>query len=258
MQLEVHDSGLILLRPNWEVPQHVKSFVSTRAGGVSSGLYASLNLGSHVGDHHDHVQHNRAKVRALLPSEPLWLKQVHGTQIWSEKLPQLEADGAVTSYDNHVLSIMAADCMPLLFCDQEGDIIAACHGGWRGLSQHIVAKTVQQMLFEKKPDDSQKYLSGISVYLGPCIGPNHFEVGLDVVNAFHQNGESLMKDAFQVGSNHGKYYANLFKIATLQCQLLGIGRIFTEEICCFEESKLFFSHRRDKQTGRFASFLWKH
>jgi hypothetical protein len=152
---------------------------------------------------------------------------------------------------------MTADCMPLLFSDQEGDILAACHGGWRGLSQNIVAKTVQQMLVEKKPDDSKKYLSGISVYLGPCIGPRYFEVGVDVVDAFHQNGESLMKDAFQAGSNHGKFFANLFKIATIQCQFLGIDKIFTEEICCFEESELFFSHRRDRQTGRFASFLWK-
>ena len=135
--------------------------------------------------------------------------------------------------------------------------LAACHGGWRGLSQGIVARTVQQMLFEKKPDDTKKYLAGISVYLGPCIGPQHFEVGIDVVEAFHHHGELLMKDAFQSGLNHGKWHANLFKIATKQCQLLGIDRIFTEEICCFEEKDVFFSHRRDRQTGRFASFLWK-
>ena len=257
MQLEVKESGLVLLRPKWDIPEHVQSFVSTRSGGVSAGLYTSLNLGTNVGDQPENVKQNREKIRAHLPNEPIWLNQVHGTDISTDKVPIEQADGIVTERSNRVLSIMTADCLPLLFCDHTGDLLAACHGGWRGLSQGIVAKTVQQMLLEKRPDDTKKYLAGISVYLGPCIGPQHFEVGIDVVEAFHHHGELLIKDAFKSSLSHEKCHANLFKIATIQCQLLGIEKIFTEEICCFEEKDVFFSHRRDRQTGRFASFLWK-
>lgn len=257
MRLETTASGLIILKPNWDVPSHVQAFVSTRDGGVSDHYYDSLNLAIHVGDRLDHVQENRSRIKALLPNEPVWLNQVHGTQIWTTDDPVLQADGAVTSIDHHVLAIMTADCMPILFCDREGDVLGVCHAGWRGLSKGVISQTLRHMLEHKRPDEPKKYLSKITIYLGPCIGPSHFEVGIDVLEAFHQNGASFMSDAFQTGKNAGKFYANLFKIALNQLLQLGVDRVFTEEICCYEEKALFFSHRRDQQTGRFASFLWK-
>ncbi len=257
MRLETTASGLILLKPNWDVPPHVQAFVSTRVGGVSDHYYDSLNLAVHVGDRLEHVQENRSRIQALLPNEPVWLNQVHGTQIWTDDHPVLQADGAITSFDQQVLAIMTADCLPILFCDSGGDILGVCHAGWRGLVQGVIAQTINHMLESKKPDDSKKYLSEMTIYLGPCIGPGHFEVGTDVLEAFHQSGALFMNDEFQNGTKPDKFYANLLKIAKNQFLQLGVDRVFTEGICCFENKELFFSHRRDRQSGRFASFLWK-
>ena len=142
------DHGLDILIPNWQVPEHVQAFVSTRLGGVSKMPYDSLNIGKHVGDHSDHVEKNRELLQQMLPSKPLWLNQVHGTQIWSDSQSSLEADGAVTKLANQVLTIMTADCMPILFCDEQGDILGVCHAGWRGLAQGVIQKTLDEMLFK--------------------------------------------------------------------------------------------------------------
>jgi YfiH family protein len=258
MNLVDTNHGLNILVPNWQVPEHVQAFVSTRKGGVSQAPYDSLNVGKHVGDHIFDVEKNRELLQQILPSQPLWLNQVHGTQIWTSFESSLEADGAVTEQPNQVLTIMTADCMPILFCDEQGDILAACHAGWRGLAQGVIQKTLEQMIRKKQPTDTKRYISEINVYLGPTIGPSHFEVGEDVYDAFSTILHSQQLDSYFVTTSQtGKYFANLFAIAQFQLNHLGIERVFSEEICCFEHSDLFYSHRRDKKTGRFASFLWK-
>ena len=258
MNLVHTNHGLDILVPNWHVPQHVQAFVSTRIGGVSQAPYDSLNVGKHVGDQILDVEKNRELLQQILPSQPLWLNQVHGTQIWTSFESSLEADGAVTEQSNQVLTIMTADCMPILFCDEQGDILGACHAGWRGLAQGVIQKTLNQMIRKKQPKDAKRYISEINVYLGPTIGPSHFEVGGDVYDAFSMILHSQQLDSsFVTSPQTGKYFANLFSIAQFQLNHLGIERIFSEEICCFEHSDLFYSHRRDKKTGRFASFLWK-
>jgi YfiH family protein len=255
----VHTShGLELLKPNWQVPEHVHAFVSTRNGGVSDSPYDFLNVGMHVGDQMTQVEQNRELIQKILPSQPVWLNQVHGTKIWTSPQSSLEADGAITQQVNQVLTVMTADCMPILFCDEQGDILGVCHAGWRGLAQGVIQKTLDQMVVKRQPDDIKSYISKISVYLGPTIGPRHFEVGGDVFDAFSHILSSEKMDLYFVPTHQAsKYFANLFGIAQFQLNRLGIERIFSEEICCFEQSDLFYSHRRDKKTGRFASFLWK-
>jgi polyphenol oxidase len=257
MELLSTDNGLTLLKPCWEVPSHVRAFVSTRLGGVSQEPFKSLNLGNHVGDHPDDVSQNRLFIRQELPTNPIWLNQVHGTQLWTPQNPQVVADGAVT--DQHqALTMMTADCLPILICDAMGDVLGACHGGWRGLSQGIIEKTMRQMVSQKGPDQPKAYISQLKVYLGPAIGPAHFEVGDDVRLAFMQMKEIYdIQSCFQSLSAPEKYLGNLFQIAKQLVLHLGVEQIYSEEICCYERADLFFSHRRDKKTGRFASFLWK-
>jgi len=258
MNLVQTSYGLVVLKPNWEVPEHVQAFVSTRKGGVSDVPYDSLNVGKHVGDQLVHVEQNRDILQKIMPSDPIWLNQVHGTQIWTGPQSSLEADGAVTELAHQVLTIMTADCMPILFCDEQGDILGACHAGWRGFAQGIIQKTLDEMILKKRPHHAKQYLSNINVYLGPTIGSRHFEVGGDVFDAFSQILTQQQMDLiFTPIMQSQKYFLNLFTLANLQLNAIGIVRIFSEEICCFERSDLFYSHRRDKKTGRFASFLWK-
>jgi len=258
MNLIKTSQGLDLLKPNWEVPKHVQAFISTRKGGVSEAPYNCLNVGKHVGDQLVHVEQNRNILQKIMPSDPLWLNQVHGTQIWTGPQSSLEADGAVTELAHQVLTIMTADCMPILFCDEQGDILGACHAGWRGFAQGVIQKTLDEMILKKRPNQAKQYLSKINVYLGPSIGPRHFEVGGDVFDVFSQILTPQQMDLiFSPSKQSQKYLVNLFTLANLQLRSIGIERIFSEEICCFEHSDLFYSHRRDKKTGRFASFLWK-
>jgi YfiH family protein len=258
MNLQTLENGLKVLRPNWQVPNHVNSFISTRLGGVSPIPYASLNLGLHVKDDPVLVGRNREIISQCIPSEPIWLDQVHGVDIWTPIQTNRQSDGAVSSQPNQVLTIMTADCMPILFCDEQGDVLGACHAGWRGLSNGIIVKTIQEMLFIKRPDHQRDYLSRIQVYLGPTIGPVNFEVGEDVRSAFLtlKDTEDMLA-CFKKLPLEGKYLANLFQMARLLLNDFGIERVFSENICSYDRSDVFFSHRKEKLTGRFASFLWK-
>ena len=122
----------------------------------------------------------------------------------------------------------------------------------------VIQQTIKQMLLGKGADQANLYLSKIKAYIGPSIGPKHFEVGVDVYQSFvNKLSQNQMNQCFVNGQNQGKYFANLFQIARNVLSGLGIEQIFTEEICCYENKNLFFSHRRDKQSGRFGSFIWK-
>jgi polyphenol oxidase len=258
MQLKTLENGLQVLIPCWDVPSHIHAFVSTRTGGFSTQPFDSLNLGQHVGDLAENVQKNRHLVRQLLPSDPIWLHQVHGSEVNTGPASTDVADGIVTSNAQRVLTIMTADCMPILLCDEQGDMIGACHGGWRGLSSGIIQNTVQEIVKKKGADHSESYRSQLKVYLGPTIGPTYFEVGIDVYQAFAVFLSTYqMQQSFSPSKQKGKYFANLFLLARYILQGMGISQIYSEAICCYENRDLFFSHRRDRQSGRFASFLWK-
>ena len=168
--------------PCWPAPARVRAFVTTRAGGVSAGPYASMNLGLRSGDAPEHVLQNRSLLRQALPAEPKWLRQVHGSGVVraDQMQGEVEADAAVTGAGATVCVVMAADCMPVLLCDRGGGVVGAAHAGWRGLSGGVVEQAVREMGVPAVQ---------LMAWLGPCIGPARFEVGGDVLAAFTAHDE---------------------------------------------------------------------
>jgi YfiH family protein len=251
-------SAIKKIKPDWLVPERIHAFCTTRSGGVSKSPFDTLNLGLNAGDDSVDVLQNRKIVRSDLPSEPIWLKQIHGVTVSTPAsryslLGPFEADAAVTNVPNEVLAILTADCMPVLFACKRGTVVGAAHAGWRGLSGGVLNNTVQEMLY-LSPD---LIPSDILVWMGPAIGSTAFEVGDDVLQAFAKQGQSILSQAFKpITSSPGKYFADLYLLARDQLRSLGIVHINGGDFCTFNDSERFFSYRRDKETGRFASLIW--
>jgi polyphenol oxidase len=254
--------GLRVLAPNWPVSPQIGAFCTTRAGGISKAPFDSLNLGRYVNDEASAVSENRARVRALLPAEPVWLKQVHGTRVWDADLAQteelIEADAAVTTRTNTVLTVMAADCLPVLISSPDGGVIGAAHAGWRGLLGGVLENTLDAMQAKTGLNDAGQYLA----WLGPAIGPRAFEVGAEVLAAFHDHGQKqglpVPAEAFMaIDGKPGKYWANLYELARQRLASKGINYIYGGEFCTVRDQTDFFSHRRDGLSGRFAAFIWR-
>lgn len=239
---------LDLILPDWPAPSCVKALTTTRDGGVSHPPFDGLNLGDHVEDNLDHVTENRALLaqQLSLPSSPLWLSQCHGTRVIEPQhcQPGITADGITSRSEDQVCAILTADCLPLLLCQQDGQQVAAIHAGWRGLAAGIIEQTVAQF------DQDQTLLA----WLGPAIGPQHFEVGQDVFDAFC-NHDQQAKVAFKAG-RPGHYFADLYLLARQRLHALGIEQIYGGDFCTFEDEARFFSYRRDGRTGRMASLIW--
>ena len=252
-------SAINLIKPVWAAQKQVMAFCTTRHGGVSKSPFNTLNLGLNAGDDSVDVLQNRSIVKSHLPTEPLWLKQIHGVTVstpasrnTSTDKP-FEADAAVTNIPNEVLAILTADCMPVLFASKSGGVIGAAHAGWRGLSGGVLENTLQEML-ALSPELSPK---DIVVWMGPAIGPTAFEVGEDVLQAFAPQGQAILSNAFMpIAGSSGKYLANLYVLARERLRSLGIEQIDGGDFCTFNDSEKFFSYRRDKNTGRFASLIW--
>lgn len=239
------------INPNWTVPKNIHAFTTTREGGVSLTPYFSFNLGDHVGDNKSAVKTNRTLLveKFGLPQTPIFLTQTHSTRViqlpYSGK--NLEADAVYTNVPNQVCAVMTADCLPVLFTTTSGTEVAAAHAGWRGLCDGVLEETVK--CFQAKPE-------GIVAWFGPAIGPTAFQVGIDVVKQFIAIDEKA-KLAFQPDAiEEGKYLGNLYQIATQRLNNLGITQIYGGNHCTFNEKELFFSYRRDNQTGRMASVIW--
>ena len=233
--------------PDWPAPARVKAFITTRRGGVSSGPFQSLNLGDHVGDVPGDVAANRALLSVYLPAAPLWLRQVHGTNVVAADAvaSDVEADAAHTATQGIVCAILTADCLPVLICDRNGSQVAAVHAGWRGLSQSVIERTIEAM---RVPTEA------LLVFLGPAIGPTRYEVGDDVRDAFIHDDENAVT-AFLPKAN-GKWLANLYELAQLRLRRLGVEAIYGGDCCTFDDAERFFSYRRDGQTGRMAALIW--
>ena len=233
--------------PDWPAPARVKAFITTRSGGVSSGPFQSLNLGDHVGDVPGDVAANRAKLSGYLPSTPVWLRQVHGTNVVAAESAEsgVEADSAHTATPGIVCAILTADCLPVLICDRNGSQIAAVHAGWRGLSQSVIERTIEAM---RVPTEE------LLVFLGPAIGPTRYEVGDDVREVFIRDDENAVT-AFLPNTN-GKWLANLYELAQLRLRRLGVEDIYGGDCCTFNDAERFYSYRRDGQTGRMAALIW--
>jgi len=236
-----------LILPEWPAPANVRAFSTTRTGGVSQAPWNSLNLGYHCGDNPHHVEQNRQSLLARLPSEPRWLKQVHGIDVvtWDgASATEAGADAIIAIAPDQVCAVLTADCLPVLFCDSHGSMVAAAHAGWRGLVSGVLEATVAAMECEA---------SHLMAWLGPAIGPQAFEVGDDVHAAFvGQNNDNAM--AFKA---HGKrWLADLYLLARLALTRVGVRQVYAGDYCTYSDADRFFSYRRDGETGRMASVIW--
>ncbi len=235
------------ITPDWPAPPRVKSLITTRNGGVSAGAYASFNLGLSSGDDITAVYANRRKLRACLPQEPKWLRQLHGARavLADGRTDIPEADAAIARNPETVCVVMIADCMPLLLCDRAGSVVAIAHAGWRGLSAGIIETTMLKM--DVAPGE-------LLAYLGPAIGPAAFEVGSDVRDAFIAD-DPAAAGAFKP-HRMDKWLADLFKLARLRLARSGVRQVFGGDFCTYSDATRFYSYRRDKATGRMAAMIW--
>lgn len=247
------------IRPQWPSPAMIHAVVSTRSGGVSKPPYESLNLGDHVGDSIEDVLANRAIFSGMLPAKPLWLKQTHSVVVSTPQSRRsrqgdvISADASVSNIPGEVLVIMTADCLPVLFCNRQGTVVGAAHAGWRGLCAGILENTVTELL----NISGETSTADLLVWLGPAIGPESFEVGEDVVNAFRESGLPFDLKAFKsIPHQAGKFMADLYQLARVRLEACGITSIYGGEYCTVRDQREFFSYRRDGQTGRFASAIW--
>lgn len=233
--------------PDWPAPANVHALVTTRTGGVSTGHYASLNLGDHVGDDPATVAENRRILRTQLPAEPVWMRQVHGIHCidaaQTTSLP--EADAAFSLTRNVVCAVLTADCLPVLLCDTDGSVVAAAHAGWRGLAAGVIEATVAAM---GVPADR------LMAWLGPAIGPQHFEVGGEVRDIFLAH-DPQAAEAF-VARADDKWLCDIYMLAKQRLHALGICHLASADFCTVRDAQQFFSYRRDGATGRMASVIW--
>jgi YfiH family protein len=240
------------IEPDWPAPAAVRAACTLRSGGVSRGPYSSLNLADHVGDDPSCVARNRALLREDLglPGEPLWLRQVHGRDAamgGGVDPAGCVADASVATGPGIVCAVLTADCLPLLLCDRAGTRVAAVHAGWRGLASGVVEAAVARM--QAAPED-------LLVWLGPAIGPDVFEVGDEVRDAFlsYDPGGGA---AFRP-SPAGRWLADIYLVARRRLGLLGVGNVWGGGYCTVTDPDRFFSYRRDGATGRMASLIWLH
>ncbi len=236
-----------LIVPDWPAPANIRAFSTTRNGGFSETPWRSLNLGVRCGDEPQHTTKNRQLLRRLLPSEPHWLRQVHGNRVLdldTDRQPESEADAATCTTAGQVCAIVTADCLPVLFCNQAGTKIAAAHAGWRGLAAGVLEATVAAM-------DCQA--GELLAWLGPAIGPNAFEVGQDVFDAFVHTD---MDNAIAFKPHGDRWLADLYALARLALMRVGVERISGGQYCTYTQQEKFFSYRRDGETGRMATVIW--
>ena len=235
------------IEPDWPAPASVRSAATLRAGGASEGVYAGLNIGDHVGDNPAHVAANRRMLREALqlPAEPLWLSQVHDAGVvWADAPESLSADAAVTLESGVVCVVMTADCLPILLCDRAGSRVAAVHAGWRGLACGVVEAAVLAMGG-----------ADLMAWMGPAIGPDAFEVGSEVRAAFLDRLIACKAAFRQSGDAH--YRADLYQLARIVLEGVGVRQIYGGKYCTYSDPDRFFSYRRDGQTGRMATLIWR-
>ncbi|MCK9469644.1 MAG: peptidoglycan editing factor PgeF [Porticoccaceae bacterium] len=251
-------AGPEFLIPDWPAPGGVRAAVSTRHGGVSAPPWSSLNLGSHVGDQPAAVADNRRLVAEALglTRQPVWLEQVHGTQVLvlEGRVPvERIADAAVTREQGQVCAVLTADCLPVLLCDRAGTVVAAAHAGWRGLAAGVVRETVKAMGVAGED---------IIAWLGPAIGPQRFEVGDEVREAMLSNAidarhRQLIPACFApVAKKSGKLMADIYALARAELSSLGVSDVHGGGLCTVSDRERWYSYRRDGETGRMTALIW--
>lgn len=235
------------LIPDWPAPANVHACVTTRAGGASTGPWQGLNLASHVGDDPAHVGLNRNWLRAQLPNEPVWLEQLHGIEclVAESASGACIADASVSFEPWQVCTVLTADCLPVLFCTQDGHCVGAAHAGWRGLLAGVLENTVRSM--QAPPEQ-------VMAWFGPAIGPQKFEVGNEVREVFLACDPAA---AIAFAACGDKWLANIYALARLRLEAIGLNAIYGGDLCTVSDAERFYSYRRDGATGRMASLIWR-
>ncbi|MFL6535615.1 MAG: peptidoglycan editing factor PgeF [Pseudomonas sp.] len=234
------------LIPDWPAPARVKACVTTREGGVSLAPFDSLNLGDHVGDDPAAVAENRRRLTDQFVMRPAWLQQVHGIDVVEADPARVAtADASWSATPGIACTAMTADCLPVLFCNRAGTHVAAAHAGWRGLANGVLEATL---------DSLQQPTEEILAWLGPAIGPQAFEVGPEVREAFIAHLPSA-DQAFAPSPNAGKFLADIYALARLRLAARGVTAVYGGGLCTVTDPR-FYSYRRNPRTGRFASLIW--
>ena len=237
------------ITPQWPAPARVRAVMTTRAGGTSPAPFDSLNLGTRAGDAIDNVLQNRARLRESLPADPRWLRQVHGAGVVNAAtaLDEPEADAAFARQPGDVCAALVADCMPVLLCDRTGTTVAVAHAGWRGMSGGVIEATIAAM--NTPPEE-------LMAWLGPAIGPDHFEVGDDVLQAFVARDPAAMAAFARYPGRPGKWLCDLDLLARQRLHAAGVRRVHGGGFCTVGDAR-FFSHRHDHgKSGRMAALIW--
>lgn len=255
-------AGADLVWPDWpDLPASVGALATSRDGGVSAAPYddgkggGGLNLGLHVNDDPDAVRANRERLQAWLPGRPAWIAQVHGADVVDAvkvgpDRPVCTGDASIATVPGVVCAILTADCLPVLFADLDGKVVGAAHAGWRGLAGGVLGATVSAMRAAGAGD--------ITAWMGPAIGPDAFEVGQDVVDAFVATipGEATGACFRDYPDRPGKYLADMFTLARRMLARDGVERVHGGGLCTASAPERFYSYRRDGVTGRQASLIW--
>jgi len=236
------------LTPDWPAPDNVHAASTLRTGGVSCGSYDSLNPATHVGDDVACVHENRQRIKTMLalPSEPVWLEQTHSDIVINagQTTTLQQADASYTDQAGVVCTVMTADCLPLLICAKNGKKIAAIHAGWRGLLVGIISNAITALA-----------TSDVLVWLGPAIGATCFEVGAEVRKVFVEKSAAYNSAFTQ--TSHDKYLADIYQLARIELAGQGIHAIYGGDFCTVTDQERFYSYRRDTQTGRMATLIWR-
>ncbi len=234
------------LTPDWPAPHHVQACVTTCSSGNSVAPFAAFNLGDHVGDSAEQVQRNRQYLADVLGCQPTWLNQVHGDLVVDADATQiLTADASITRELGLACCIMSADCLPVLFTDQDGSCVTAAHAGWRSLAAGILENTVASMQVAPKQ---------IIAWLGPAIGVDTFEVGGEVRDAFMLQHPDAAA-AFVPSKNSDRWMADIYQLARIRLAACGVQAVYGGGFCTVTDPR-FYSYRRQSVTGRFASLIW--
>jgi len=242
------------ISPQWPAVVGVRALFTLRSGGASRDPYESFNLGGHVGDDPEAVRQNRRQLCQAhdLPHEPLWLEQVHGTQVLDAEQALLGAasqtpprgDAAVSRQPGAVLAVLVADCLPVLFAARDGSAVAVAHAGWRGLAAGVLEATAAAMAGH----------GPLQAWLGPSISSPHFEVGAEVCEAFTAHDPAAAA-AFTANSR-GRWQCDLQALARARLAAAGVSSVFADTGCSYAEPQRFYSYRRDGTTGRMAALIW--
>lgn len=244
------DDAPSVVRPDWPAPANVTALVTTRRGGVSRAPYAGFNLAHHVGDRPEAVETNRKRLQDMVAGVPVaWVRQVHGTRMVEASdviaAAPPEAD-AVHVRDRGAAAVMTADCLPVFVVDRSGREALVVHAGWRGLASGIIESSIAGM--DGPPDE-------LMAWLGPAIGPCHFEVGDEVRAAFLEPDSSDCARAFRPAGKSGQWMADLYELARLRLREAGVPDVYGGGYCTFCDESRFYSFRRDGTTGRMAALI---